>query len=285
MSRIDQSNIMSSNDQSAEAVTGLVAYGSSQGTTGTVANAIVEGMEAANASAAAVRVDRLMPSRLAAVDILGIGSPVYFLREPGYIDDFISSLPSLEGKKAFVFCTTGMNRVGETLLRLATKVSARGAAVVGAESFPAAMAYLPYRRRNLGNPEGLPDEAVLSSARLFGTRMAGAFGLEPLSPPAPSYATRLKAGLLADPRLRRLWLPGARLNTGKCTGYGSCISRCYFKAIDRDEEDEDDEGIPTITDGCIQCLECITSCPRDAIEVDSRFKESLSSFMFRLGIH
>jgi len=261
----------------------VVAYGSTQGKTGELADAIAEGLNGAGVRASAIRFDRLslMPNRARAVDILGVGSPVYYLREPAYMQKFIADLPPLDGKKVFVFCTTGMNRVGETLFRLRQALNERGADVVGAASFSAAMAYPPYRQRGLGNPEALPDAAVLAEAKRFGARMAQAPKLQSITLPEPSFATRFKAKILADLKIRKMLLPGVRLNTDVCTGYGSCISRCYFNALQR----EDEGDVPVLTDACIQCLQCIASCPRGAIEVDMRVKESLSTLMYRLGIH
>jgi len=266
-----------------EGLSALVAYGSTQGKTGEVADAITEGLNAAGVRASAIRLDRLslMPNRTRSIDILGVGSPVYYLREPAYMQKFIVDLPPLDGKKVFVFCTTGMNRVGETLFRLRQALAERGADVVGADSFSASMAYPPYRQRGLGNPEALPDATVLAEARQFGARMAKAPELQPVRLTEPSLATQLKARMLADPAFRRMLLPGVKLNTELCTGYGSCISRCYFSALQR----EDEGDVPVLTDACIQCLQCIASCPRGAIEVDMPIKESLSTVMYRLGIH
>jgi ferredoxin/multimeric flavodoxin WrbA len=263
--------------------TALVTYAGTMGTTAAIAEAITEGMNALGASASAIHVERLsiVPSRVHAADILGVGTPVYFLREPAYMGEFIADLPRLDGKKAFVFCTTGMNRPGETLQRLETLLSERGAVIVGAEQFPTAMSYPPYRRRGLGNPDSLPDEAVLAKARSFGQQMVKAPSLESITLKTVSLADRLTAKLLAHKSIRRSLLPGIRIDHSLCTGYGSCISRCLFGALARPGE----EDIPEVTDACVQCLQCIDSCPRSAIVLDSRIKDWFSTLTYRLKIH
>ena len=260
----------------------LVVYASSRGTTARVGEAIADGMMAAGASASALSIDLLsmMPGRVETADVIGIGSPIYFLREPEYVTSFVSQLPSLAGKRAFVFCTTGMDRVGETLYRLHRLVAERDGVVVGAESFRSAMSYYPYRMRGLGNPESLPDEEVLAAAHRFGERMAAA-DLAPVTPEPPSASARVKARLLANRHFRRLVFPRVVLNRAACTGYGSCISRCPFQALER----QDEEAIPELTSRCIQCLECVDSCPREAIVIDSRLREWISTLSYRLRLH
>ena len=68
------------------------------------ASTVADGLSKEGVSAAALSVEflSLMPQRVEQADILGVGAPVYFLREPAYITVMISRLPSLAGKKAFV---------------------------------------------------------------------------------------------------------------------------------------------------------------------------------------
>lgn len=261
----------------------LIIYGSSRGTTTKIADSIAEGMKNAGASVSAITVDfvSLMPDRLRKADVLGIGSPVYFLREARYMTDFLGSLPELEGKKAFVFCNCGMDRVGETLHRMHAVLSARGAVVVGAQHFRSAMSYIPYRKRGFGNPDSLPDEKELSAARGFGERMTQALDLDAITLHPVSPAVRWKAQLLANKKFRRTFFPNARLNKPACTGYGSCLSRCLFGGLDR----RDGEQIPYYASPCIQCLDCIAWCPRGAIVTDSPVKEWMSTLSYRLGLH
>lgn len=260
----------------------VVAYGSSRGTTARVAEVIANGMTEGGVAAVAISVEYLTPSRAASADILGIGSPVHFYRESRYVTNFLSTLPRLESKRAFVFCTCGMDRPGETLSRLHGSLAARGASVVGAERFRSAMSYFPLRQRGLGNGPHLPDDAVLEAAHRFGKRMAGAKDLAPVEAPPVSMLTALKAGLLANMKFRRRIFPGIRLNTSVCTGYGQCMSRCLVNGLARKDEED---TVPSVTDTCVQCLECIAWCPRGAIVVDSPFREWMATVNYRLGIH
>ena len=259
----------------------VIAYGTGRGTTAKVAAAVAEGMKAAGVKAVSVRIEYLTPARITGAEIFGVGSPVHFYREARYMTNFLSTLPRLDGKRGFVFCTCGMNRPGETLQRLHGALAQRGASVVGAASFRSAMSYLPLRQRGLGNGDELPDSSVFDAAREFGARLANSDAQPPIGAPTVPLLTRLKARLLADMRFRQLIFPGVRLNVPKCTGYGSCLSRCLLNGLERNEG----ETVPYLKDTCVHCLECIAWCPRAAIEVDSQIKEWLSTLSYRLGIH
>ena len=175
-----------------------------------------------------------------------------------------------------------MSSPGETFERVIDLLSQQGANVIGAVYFPSAMSSLPYRRRGFGNNENLPDEEVLASARRFGASMTSwqtAVSSQPVS-----LSDRMKTWVLANSTIRKLFLPGIYINPELCTGYGQCMTRCQFNGLARDDEENEVE-IPYITDNCIQCLQCIDWCPRSAIEISSRIKELLSSFLYHLKIH
>jgi flavodoxin/NAD-dependent dihydropyrimidine dehydrogenase PreA subunit len=267
----------------AKRLKALVIYGSSSGTTGRIAESITEGMKKAGAGASAIRVDRLaiMPEHLEGVDIVGVGSPTYFLREPTYMGDCIDGFPDLTGARGFVFCTCGMDRVGETLERLEGRLASRGVRVIGAKWFRTAMSYLPYRRRGIGNPEHLPDDEQVAEAEQFGKEMVGRRNGEAIALEPVSRETRIKARLLANRRVRDLCFPRVRLVRPACTGYGSCLSRCLYNGLDRDEG----EKIPFYADSCEQCMECLSWCPRDAIVSDSRLKEWFTILSYHLKLH
>jgi ferredoxin/flavodoxin len=274
---------MSGAKRAAPPVKGLVVYGTSRGSTAEVADAIVDGMKSAGADASSISLEylKLMPDPIPNVDILGVGSPVYFLREVGYMTEYLTSLTGLEGKKAFVFCTSGMNRVGETLLRMSVHLRRRGAQVVGAEWFKTAMSYEPYRKRGLGNPENFQDGAQLQHARSFGAEMARLPEPQRLDIPPVHASSRIKARILASSGVRKMLFPQPRLDTAACTGYGSCLSRCPFNGLER----EDGAEIPYFTDTCVQCLECLAWCPRSGIVLDSPLKDWLSTVAYRLRLH
>ena len=259
----------------------LITYGTGRGSTGRIADAIASGMNDAGVNASAVSIEYVTATRVSESDMLGIGTPVHFYREAKYVAEFLSTLPRLDGKKAFVFCSCGMDRPGETLQRLHRVLSERGASVVGSESFRSAMSYYPHRKRGLGNGDQLPDDSVLEAARKFGSQMGRPGALAPVPLKRVPFVVSGKARILANLKFRKTVFPGVRLNKATCTGYGSCLSRCLVGGIDR----KDGDTVPFFTDSCAYCLECVAWCPRGAIEVDSQMKEWISTLSYRLGLH
>lgn len=259
----------------------LIVYGTGRGTTGRIADAIVEGLNSGGMEASSISLEYVTSARIQSAELFGVGTPVHFYREARYVASFLSSLPRLDGKRTFVFCACGMDRPGETLHRLHLALEEKGAVVVGAESFRSAMSYYPHRKRGLGNPDSLPDDSVLEGAHSFGLRMARFEEHRPVQTNSLPIMTSLKARVLANMKFRRMIFPGVRLEPSMCTGYGSCLSRCLVNGLDR----KDGETIPFFTESCVHCLECIAWCPRGAIQVDSPVKEWISTLSYRLGIH
>ena len=57
-------------------------------------------------------------------DLVGLGSPVFYYREPFNVRDFIESLPDLNGRHWFVFCTHG-NVIGNFFPSVTEKLTAK----------------------------------------------------------------------------------------------------------------------------------------------------------------
>lgn len=53
-----------------------------------------------------------------------------------------------------------------------------------------------------------------------------------------------------------------------CLGLGECVAACKFDAIYMDEI----TGLPVVKDNCIACGACVTSCPRNIIELRNKGK-------------
>ena len=63
-------------------------------------------------------------------DMVGLGCPVFYYKEPFNVRDFIQSLPPLSGKKWFVFCTHG-NIIGNIFPSMTEKLNKKGIQVIG----------------------------------------------------------------------------------------------------------------------------------------------------------
>ena len=62
-------------------------------------------------------------------DLIGIGIPVYYFHPPYHIIDILEALPSLQGKRGFLFCTSGGNP-GSTLNQVKMITDKKGLKII-----------------------------------------------------------------------------------------------------------------------------------------------------------
>jgi ferredoxin len=70
------------------------------------------------------------------------------------------------------------------------------------------------------------------------------------------YGSRPSEGSLIKERMLTM---AAKIDSGKCTGCGKCISACPMEVI------EIHDGKAVISDGCVECGVCVSVCPNGAI--------------------
>jgi len=234
----------------------IIIYFSLTGNTKKVVQAIHKGMSQLVEQCDIATINEIDIRHLADYDLIGLGSPVWG-GVPPHIQLFINSLPPLQGKHAFAFCTHGAlpERFFPTLVSLLDK---KGLIVIGLRDW--------YGSVNLpGHPkpyptDGHPDEIDLKEAEDFGKEMAElsrrilAEGPQ-LIPPLP---------VMPVPPPHRILRPRPKLNMQKCR-YPECrlcIDNCPQDAIDLSVSP------PVFAKSCRPCYFCEMICPEGAIEAD-----------------
>lgn len=118
-----------------------IVYFSQTGNTNKLAEAIADGLQRGGLACDLVPLVKADPQNLLKYDAIGLGNPVFFWKPPFPMRQFIARLPSLVGKKAFVFCTYGTHR-STTLSVMARSLMKKGLQVVdsfaarGFDSYP-----------------------------------------------------------------------------------------------------------------------------------------------------
>lgn len=108
-----------------------------------------------------------------ACDLLGFGSGIYFGQFHRRILRFVESLPPLEGKKAFVFSTSGLGK--EAYNRsLEERLIRRGCVLLGSFACRGFDTFGPLRLFG-GINRGRPDEVDLENARRFAQEIRALF--------------------------------------------------------------------------------------------------------------
>jgi len=237
-----------------------------------VAEAVQERLAAEAGSCALYRLEDADPALASRYDLVGLGTPVFYLREPLNVRRFFLDMPrqSLAGrpKPFFLFLTHG-GTPADAVARIHGLAQRRGLATLAWFQCLGVDTFAPYAGRWPLIAAGHPDAADLAKARRFASRVVSLAGAYAASGPDPrpaipgSLATRLASGLFSSRGLRLMErhgiLPHKRIHRGRCTRCAICVQSCPQGIIRLDP-------FPAIGDaGCIYCYHCVRVCPAEAI--------------------
>ncbi|WP_258359864.1 4Fe-4S dicluster domain-containing protein [Moorella sulfitireducens] len=255
---------------------GLVVYYSATGSTKKIAKAIWEGMKGVIETDLA-SVKEISPQAVAGYDVIGIGAPIWYFREPANVRLFIYNMPSLEGKMCFTFCTHGTAPFG-IFYSMVPALQKKGLTIIGWADWYGGVEQVLHAVKPYFT-DGHPDEIDLKEAETFGREMAEralrvAAGEKDLIP-------EIRRGSKAEPTFRPPHTPGEEVGSGdsffeppprpqrkvnleKCRypGCTACMDNCIVRAIDFSVSP------PVFKKSCINCSLCDRICPEEAIEID-----------------
>ena len=243
-------------------------YFSQTGNTRRIAEAMAEGFREAGHTTRLVSLKKASPQDAIAGDLLGIGTPCFSSQAPTPIKTFLQNLPMLEGRRAFVFATSG-GAPGRVLFDLTRLLQARGADVV---SGFLARGELHHPAPCLqGRFPGRPNAEDFARARRFATALIEHVSAGSPDPVAESHPDTFKPGgrfynlvalISTDGFLRRM-LPEPRPDPARCNRCQWCVYECPVHNITL-------QPYPILGDRCIRCYRCLTGCPQKAFHSDWR---------------
>lgn len=244
----------------------LVVYYSATGNTKKVAKAIHRGLsQVLPADLASVK--EIAPKQVAAYDLVGVGSPIWYFRETANVRRFLYQVPSLAGKLGFVFCTHGTAPLG-IFHSMVPLLREKGLTIIGWGDWYGSV----YQVLHAPKPyftDGHPDQIDLAEAEAFGRETAkralriaaGERDLVPALPRGPQADPPFQPHPLGEP------FPGANpkrvINVDECLypGCAACEDLCPVSCIDLGAEP------PTFGDSCYNCSLCNRLCPTGAIKL------------------
>ena len=241
-------------------------YFSQTGNTEKVAKVISQGLTENGCKTTTLSLKKVIAQDIVSADLIGVGTPCFANRAPSPVRNFLWNLPSLKGKNAFVFATSG-GGPGRVLYDLTQPLEAKGAAVIGGiicrgENFypaPCLVGRFPKR----------PTEMDLQEAKNFAVSLlrhvaSGASTPMPESRPdafKPGVGFYQVCGLILRDPLVRFLMPEPRLNPDKCTQCDWCIPECPVGNLLK-------TPFPKPGDKCLRCYHCYNGCPEKAFEIN-----------------
>jgi flavodoxin/Fe-S-cluster-containing hydrogenase component 2 len=245
----------------------LIIYFSQTGNTEKIAETTKSGILKRGNICDIAQIKKVDASILENYDLIGIGTPTFFYREPRNVKKFIQDLKETTGKHCFLFCTHG-SLIGNTFFYMNQELSKKGFIIIGnfdcygdtsLQFYPDPM-----------HTEGHPDEIEFSEAEEFGQKIC-------------EISSRIQKGessllpqfeLISDTwwakqsdqltlRILRLISPKFKINEDKCTQCLFCQENCPVNAINIEAAPPEIQK-----EGCIFCWYCEKACPEGAIEAD-----------------
>jgi flavodoxin/ferredoxin len=250
-----------------------IVYFSQTKNTEQVAGAVVRGLEKSGARCDLMRLEKTDPATLRRYDLIGLGTPVFYYKEPYNVLWFLKRLDGMAGKSAFLFLTEGGN-AANTFLRLQKRLNRLGLTVVDTFKCLWYDTYPPFI--GVDRQKGHPDAAELAAAETFGEGLirrrdrirAGETRLIPTFTKVRDRYHRMSVILTRV--MLYMVSPKKVINTGKCTKCGVCVNECPTENIRLDP-------FPKFAWRCIYCYWCERVCPEGAIECDwTAMKKRLS---------
>lgn len=266
-----------------------IVYFSQTGNTRRVAEAIHEGLTSLACDSVLLRLEEADPAIFSGYDLVGVGLPAFYFREPINIKHFFGKMPdqSTAGRpKPFFFFVTHGGTPGDVYSRVDRLARSRGLETIGYFQCLGVDTYPPFADRKPLTAYGHPDQNDLLRAKTFAIDIFNKAG-EYLNhgclkkPKIPgNLATRAVAGFFNERkirfRMRHQMLPSKIIRESKCTRCGLCVENCPQGIINL-------SPFPVIDESdCIACYQCQRICPENAIECDWRFLKFFSGEYLRL---
>jgi flavodoxin/Pyruvate/2-oxoacid:ferredoxin oxidoreductase delta subunit len=241
----------------------LIAYFSQGGTTAKIAAQIGQGIKDKNYEVDLYNIQDGTPPDTNQYEILGIGLPVYIVRPPFNVMEYVNALPNLNGMPFFVFLLYGSFKgtAGNVVRRTLTK---KGGTEVGYTCYMGEDHFIGYLKRGYLLSPGRPTEKEINDAYTFGQDVilhaTGTEYKEPPYDPQPDFILNIERLISIRPLVNQFYTHFFMVSKKKCNSCEICIKKCPMGNITLDKK-----GFPKWGRNCIACWYCEMSCPSEAI--------------------
>jgi len=214
------------------------------------------------------------------VDLLVIGSPVFYYDTPGYVKEFIQSLPDLKGIPVAAYVTFGGpegNQHNAACSILEGLVQKNGVPV-GLETFMAISSYsLAFKENGKGFKTKqntiLPDQDTYKKVREYAVFIKSEVEKGNASEFKKTLTLREFSIFFGPAWWTKLFVDNHFLVEQKCVECGTCIEKCPTNSIDLDT-------FSVNTDTCVLCFGCINNCEYQAVNMEYNNKKLMGFHTF-----
>jgi len=224
------------------------------------------------------------PEKIVNFDFLVLGSPVFYYDIPGYVKDFIGSLPDLKGIPVASYVTFGgpegnQDNANYSILQ---GLSEKNAVPVGKKSFQSISSFpLAWSEDTVAektwNARHLPDENTFQSVRDYAGQLLEQIKENRAKTFVKKLTLRESSTLFDLEWWTKKLVKNHFLIKENCVQCGACVGKCPVNAIDLEQYQVD-------TTACVLCFGCINTCEYQAVHMEYR-KEKVIGFKQFLKQH
>ena len=207
------------------------------------------------------------------VDLIVIGSPVFYYDTPEFVKDFIESLPELNGIPVAAYVTFGgpegnQHNAGCSILEgLVQKKSVP----VGLESFMSISSYsLSFKENDISITTKqntiLPDQNTYKKVREYAEFILSQVEKGSTSKFKRTLTLREFSTYFGPEWWTKLTVDNHHIIEQNCVGCEACVKKCPTDSIDLD-------SFSVNTDSCVLCFGCINNCQYQAVNMESNNKK------------
>ncbi len=219
-------------------------------------------------------VDRI---KISEVDLLVIGAPVFYYDIPGFVKNFIHSLPDLKGMPVAAFVTFGGpegNQHNAACSILEGLVEKSGVPI-GMKAFMTISSYaLNFKASDKEispKPKAiLPDKHTYKNVRAYAEFLSSEVERGHTSVFKKTLTSREFSTYFGPEWWTKLLVTNHYIIEEKCVGCGTCVDKCPTDSIDLDT-------FSVNTNTCVLCCGCINNCEYQAVNMEYS-KEKIIGF-------
>jgi len=216
-------------------------------------------------------------TKIADVDLIVIGAPVFYYDIPEFVKDFIQSLPDLNGIPVAAYVTFGGpegNQLNAAFSVLEGLVQKNGVPV-GLKAFMAISSYsLSFKAndKDIKTKQNtiLPDQSTYKNVREYAGFIKSEVEKGNASVFKKTLTLREFSTYFGPAWWTKLFVDNHFIIEQKCVGCGTCVEKCPTNSIDLDT-------FSVKTDTCVLCFGCINNCEYQAVNMEYG-KEKVISF-------